>query len=347
MNLSQDITLSDFYRYPPVGEDDWRYMYETARVRTLEGTMLSRVLLADMANAPDFAAAAELLSSTEYAIPSNSTDTQIEQMLLERRAAIRAHFAELMLDEELVQLLRAREDFANMRLAIRRLVTEKPLGLDYSNEGAVPAAEFEDILQQENYERLPDYLQDTVEAAVLGYYENKDIRRIDYNIDKMHYQWRIQRAEELGCIFCTSYGRVQVDLYNIKTMLRLKMAERDEKEFFFGSGFVDVDKFIQGLAVPYESISGLFFATPYYEAVEEGVRYLKQEQSFLKLEQQCDDYLMGFLKTTREITAGAQPVIAYFLMKEAEIRAVRMVLTGKKNSLTSKLILDRLGNWHS
>lgn len=347
MDLIQDITLSDFYRYPPVGEDDWRYMYETARVRTLEGTMLSRAILTDMANAPDFASAAELLSSTEYAIASNSTDVQIEQMLLERRAGIRAQFAELMLDEDLVQLMRAREDFANMRLAIRRLVTEKPLGLDYSNDGSVPAAEFEDILQQENYERLPEYLQDTVEAAVLGYYENKDIRRIDYGIDRMHYQWRIQRAEELGSVFCASFGRIQVDLYNIRTMLRLKMAQRDEKEYFFGSGFVDVDKFVQGLAAPYESVSALFFATPYYDVIEEGVRYLRSEQSFLKLEQQCEDYLMGFLKTTREIAAGPQPVIAYFLTKEAEIRAVRMVLTGKKNTLTSKLILDRLGNWHS
>jgi V/A-type H+-transporting ATPase subunit C len=347
MDLIEDITLSDFYRYPPVGEDDWRYMYEAAKVRALEGTMLSRALLADMANAPDFAAAAELLSSTEYVIASNSTDAQIEQMLLERRTAIRALFAELMIDEEMMQMMRVREDFANMRLAIRRVVTEKPLGLDYSNEGSVPAEEFEDILQQENYERLPEYLQDAVESAVLGYYENKNIRRIDYGIDKVHYAWRISRAQELGSVFCVSRSRIRVDLYNICTMLRLKMAERDEREFFFDGGFVDTDKFVQGLAAPYESISGLFFATPYYEIIEEGIRYLRSEQSFLKLEQQCEDYMMNFLKSTKEIAAGPQPVIAYFLTKEAEIRAVRMVLTGKKNGLTSKLILDRLGNWHS
>jgi V/A-type H+-transporting ATPase subunit C len=347
MSLCEDITLSDFYRTPPVGEEDWRYMYETAKVRTLEGVMLSRGLLADMANAADFAAAAELLSSTEYAVPSNSTDAQIEQMLLERRTAIRDLFAGLMLDEEMVQMMRAREDFANMRLAIRRLVTEKPLGLDYSNEGGVPAEEFEDILRQENYERLPEYLQDAVEAAVLGYYENKDIRRIDYGIDKVHYAWRIRRAEELGSVFCVSRSRIRVDLYNICTMLRLKSAERDEKEFFFSGGFVDTDKFVQGLAAPYESVSALFFATPYYEIIEEGIRYLRSEHSFLKLEQQCEDYMMSFLRSTKEIAAGPQPVIAYFLMKEAEIRAVRMVLMGKKNALTPKLILDRLGSWHS
>ena len=52
---------------------------------------------------------------------------------------------------------------------------------------------------------------------------------------------------------------------------------------------------------------------------------------------------MGFLKTTTQITAGPQPVIAYLLMKENEIRQVRLILTAKKNALETRLILDRLG----
>lgn len=345
MTQVDDITLSDFYRYPPVGEDNWDYMYASAKVRALEIGLISRGTLADMINAADFATAAEMLSSTEYAIAPGSTDAQIEQMLQERRTAIRALFADLMQDSELVRTLQAREDFANMRLAIRRLVTDRPMGLDYSNEGSVPAEEFEDILRQENYERLPDYLQEAVEAAVLGYYENKDIRKIDYGIDSVEFQWRLSKAVESGNVFFISYARLLIDLYNIKTMLRLKAAEREEREHFFDGGFVDTDKFVQGLQAPYESISAMFYATPFYELIEEGVRYLRSDQSFLRLEQQCEDYLMGFLKSTREIAAGPQPVIAYFLMKEAEIRTLRMVLTGKKNGLSSRLLLDRLGSW--
>ncbi|MHC4374258.1 MAG: hypothetical protein ACYSO0_05265 [Planctomycetota bacterium] len=34
-------------------------------------------------------------------------------------------------------------------------------------------------------------------------------------------------------------------------------------------------------------------------------------------------------------------------MKEAEVRTVRMMLTGKKNGLSPQLILDRLGEWMS
>ena len=43
------------------------------------------------------------------------------------------------------------------------------------------------------------------------------------------------------------------------------------------------------------------------------------------------------------ITAGPQPVIAYLLLKENEIRTVRLILTAKKNFLDTKLIMDRIG----
>jgi V/A-type H+-transporting ATPase subunit C len=336
----------DFYRYPPIGPEDWRYAYPAAKVRVLELSMIPRGTFVDMANAGSFTAAVELLAGTEYAIDPKAASDEIEQMLMARRTESRQLFADLILDKEIVTFLRAREDFANMKLAIRRVVTGKPLGLDYSNEGNVPAEEFEEIFEQENYERLPGYLQDAVEGAVLGYYENKDIPRIDHEIDRVQAAWRIQQAVELKDTFCLSLMRLRIDLDNIRTMLRLKMAEReDQTKFFLSGGFVDIEKCIQGLGVGLEAIGALFFATPYYDLLEASIPYLRNQKSFLKLEKECEDYVKGFLKTTRSIAAGPQPVIAYFLMKEAEIRTVRMVLTGKKNGLDAKLILDRLGEW--
>ncbi|MHC5199357.1 MAG: V-type ATPase subunit, partial [Planctomycetota bacterium] len=107
----------DFYRYPPVGPEDWRYAYSTAKVRVLELAMVPRGTFVDMANAASFAEAAELLAGSEYAVDANADSAQIEQMLMARRTETRAMFADLMLDEDIVTFLRAREDFANMRLA--------------------------------------------------------------------------------------------------------------------------------------------------------------------------------------------------------------------------------------
>jgi hypothetical protein len=47
-----------FCRYPPVGEDDWRYSYEVARVRALETRMLTQAAFLEMANTERFEAAA-------------------------------------------------------------------------------------------------------------------------------------------------------------------------------------------------------------------------------------------------------------------------------------------------
>jgi V/A-type H+-transporting ATPase subunit C len=341
--LSNDV---DFYRYPPVGTDDWRYAYATARVRSLELNMLSRSVFVDMANAATFADAVELLNGTEYALDAKADTERLEQMLLERRTEIRRLFGELIQNEGIEAFLRAREDFANMRLAVRRVVTGRKLGLDYSDDGNVPAAEFEEIFEQENYERFPEYLQEAVEAAVLGYYESHDVRRIDYEIDRVQASWRVRQAQKLQSEFGLSLMRIRIDLTNIRTMLRLKMADRQEETgYFLPDGFVSIDRFRQGLEAGLEALGPLFYSTPYYELLELSIPYLKSEQSFLKLEKECEDYVKGFLKTTRSIAAGPQPVIAYFLMKEAEIRTVRMVLTGKKNNLPPQLIQDRLGEW--
>ncbi len=333
----------DFYRYPPVGDEDWRYAFATARIRCLEAAMLSRAAMLDVANTESFGSAMDLLSGSEYAMAGGVNNFgQVEQMLLERRSEVREMFIDLMLDEPLVGLLRAREDFANMRLAIRRVVTERPIGSDYSDFGSVPAEEFEEAFEQENYSRFPLYLQEAVEMAVLGYYAEKDIRRIDYEIDKYEAQYRIETAWQLDNEFLLSLFRVKIDLGNIRTMLRLKLADSDERSVFLPGGFVEIERFVHAIDIGYEAIAPLFYATPYYEVVDGGVGYLTAEKSFLRLERLCQEYLGGFLQTTRILAAGPQPVIAYLLMKEAEIRTVRMLLTAKRNGMDAKLILDRL-----
>ncbi len=248
MKLNQEQGLIDFYRYPAIGAEDWRYVWATAQVRVLETLMLTRGTLLNMADAPDLGGAVELLGSTEYALTGRGSGlAQIEEMLLGRRGAVRELFIDLMLDSELAEILKAREDFANMRLAVRRVVTERPVGTDYSDAGSVPAEQFEEIFEQEDYGRFPEYLQDAVEEAILGYYQKKDIRQIDYGIDKVASAYVLKTAESLGSVFLLSLFRTRIDLTNIRTMLRLKMAERDERNLFIRGGFVGIDRFLHGL----------------------------------------------------------------------------------------------------
>jgi V/A-type H+-transporting ATPase subunit C len=346
MNYASQQAILDFYTYPPIGGDDWRYTHQSARVRALEMQMLSRVALQDMANAENFDQALDMLGAGEYALgQAGRSFAEMENTLQLRRVAVRELFCALCIDEPIVELFKTRDDFSNLRLAVRRVVAGKAIGTDYSDWGNADAEDFEQAFEEQDHSRseiLPDYMRQAVDQAVLAYYQNKDIRQIDYTIDDFQAQYNLEKAIELDSLFLLGLSRIQIDLNNIRTMLRLKFTKSEERKCFLPGGYVEIERLLKGLDTGYEALAPLFFATPYLQVVEIGAAYLMSDGSFLKLERQCEDYTMGYLKTTSQITAGPQPVIAYLLLKENEIRTVRLILTAKKNNLETKLILDRI-----
>jgi V/A-type H+-transporting ATPase subunit C len=334
--------LIDFFRYPPIGEDDWNYAFETAQARALETHMISRATFVDMANAADFEEAAEFLRPTEYALP-NGAISALDGILMARRSFLREQFAGWMHNKRILALFKARDDFANLRLAVRRAMTKKPIGGDYSSDGNFPPEQLAEVFENEKYEMLPRYMAEAAERAVVMYYGDKDIRSIDYAIDAAQAEHELTEAHKLKNEFLLGLFRIKTDLANIRTMMRLRFRQAEQRNVFLPGGYVERDKLLRGLEAAGDGLAAVFFATPYFEIVQAGAAYAASEKSFLKIEQQCDDYLAGFLHTTISVAVGPQPVMAYFLAKEREIRTVRLVLTARKNQLSPKLILDRIG----
>jgi len=336
-------TLFEFLTYPTVGTDDWRYTAQSAHVRVMEMQLLTRATLLDMANAPDFATAVASMGGGAYALPSGTVRMEdVQSVLLDARRSVRDLFADWMLDESVVALFKSRDDFANLRLALRRVLTDRPVGTDYSSDGNVAPDVLEQVFEEENYALFPDYLSEVTEQAILAYYQDKKIPLIDHIIDRYEAEYKMAEARRIGEPFLVNLFRLQIDLSNIRTVLRLKHIDAEQRNVLLPGGFVEIDRLRQALELGYEALGQLFFATPYHRVVDVGAGYLASDESFLKIEQQGDEYLTGYLKATAQITAGPQPVIAYLLLKEHEIRTVRLILTAKKNGLDTKLILDRI-----
>jgi V/A-type H+-transporting ATPase subunit C len=306
--------------------------------------MLTKGTLVDMAGAENYDSAVEILSGSEYAPPQDSSGLlDMENVLLTQRSAVRKLFAELMIDRQIAELAMVRDDFANLRLALRRKLTEKPIGVDYSDDGNIPAEDFEHIFEEENYEPLPYHMKEAIEDAVLAYYQNRDIRQVDYALDRKHYEYKLQKADESKNVFMTELFKMQIDLINIRTMLRLKFTGSPLRDVFLEGSYIDTHRLRHAADSDYEAIKILFASTQYSDVVETGINYIVSNSSFLMLEQKCEEHLTGYLKLTDLITAGPQPVIAYLLMKEGEIRTLRLILTAQKNGLDKELILDRIG----
>ena len=59
-------------------------------------------------------------------------------------------------------------------------------------------------------------------------------------------------------------------------------------------------------------------------------------------ERMCDDALTDYLAQSRQIPFGEEVVIGYLYSKEAEITAVRIILSGRMAGLDAETIRSRL-----
>jgi len=125
-------------------------------------------------------------------------------------------------------------------------------------------------------------------------------------------------------------------------MMRQKFRGIEERDAFLPGGYIEKARLVQCLDIGYEAMGGHFSATPYHYVVESGAAYLQKEKSFLKLEAASDEHLLGFLKTTRYITSDISPIIAYLLLKEHEIKMIRLVTAANKALINTDTVLDRI-----
>ncbi|MBU1260840.1 MAG: V-type ATPase subunit [Planctomycetes bacterium] len=344
MNTVEQQNILHFSLYPPLGEEDWRYTFATAQVKSLSEKFFDSAFFAELTNSGSFAEAVELLGGTDYAVSASASNEEIEKLLCDRRREAKKLICQLLLDEKIIEFLQARSDFANMRLAIRRLVLEKPLGspTDYCDRGNIPVDQFELVFEQEDYAALPRYLQEAVEAGVLGYYKNKNVRDIDIAIDKVEAEFQLENAKQAGSVFLVELMKMHTDITNIRTMMRLKFTEMSDRDVFMPGGYIDSARLSQMIDIGYDGLAHAFAATPYYAILEAGAGYMQSNNSFLKLEAAVERHFLGFLKNADQITAGHQPIVAYLFRKEQEIRMVRMVLACKKAQIEPNVINDRI-----
>jgi V/A-type H+-transporting ATPase subunit C len=342
MALETEQSRFDFNTYPSAGETDWKYVQAVAQIRAIEDNLFTKQFFTELTNAKDFKELCDMLAGTDYAFSVSMTEEEIEQLLSARRMETRKFVEQLIDNEEINKILNVKTDFSNLRLAIRRLVTEKPLGKDYLSQGNVGPEQFELAFGEEDYSNLPDFLQNDVEAAVLAYYKNKNVRDIDLEIDRAEAEFLTKNAGQAQNIFLLELFRMQIDLTNIRTMMRQKIRNIDEREAYLPGGYIEKSRLIQCMDIGLEALANHFFATPYFHLIESGAMYLQKHNSFLKLEAACDEHLLGYLKTTRYIPAGIQPLIAYLLFKEHEIRMVRLVTAGIKAFIKPDAMLDRI-----
>jgi V/A-type H+-transporting ATPase subunit C len=168
---------------------------------------------------------------------------------------------------------------------------------------------------------------------------------MDIAIDRFMFAHFLDVAASYGAVYVNAIVRTWIDLANIRTFMRarfLGMESRSLQGMLFEGGFTNLEDFTQTFALPLEEVLPRFAFSPYKRIIEVGGTTLEAQKSFVSLEREIDSYLVSFLRLARYFTFGLEIVLAYALVRQNEIRAMRVILAAKDKGLTGDVIKERI-----
>ena len=336
---------------PSYDDGDTRYAYAVGRIRTLEARLLDGQRVERLVEAKDFEETFSILRETDYGEEFGEERVaslqEIEQVLQIKREGAYRTFTELCLDEEVRELILSTQDYQNIKVLIKASVTGEDPDFALSRFGILSGEKIKRIFKEGRSQGFSTHLQKAVEAGLS--YDTPEW--IDIAVDHEMFRFWSARAKEVGNDFILGFIQLILDLENIQTFFRIRRGEGGlsflEKALFFNGWGEDTmslhrDRFLKAFESPWEGISSYFFATPYERVLREGGEYLERKGSFASLEKLCDDCRMEYLRSTRRMTFGVEPVIAYLFAKENELKILRLIFLGKLYGITQERIRERL-----
>lgn len=318
------------------------YAYAVGRVRGLERRLLARADFARLLDAPTLDAAVSLLADTAYG-PRLSLAPWREALRAEERAAQDA-LDELDGEGTLAALFRSRHDFHNLKVFLKAKRAGAVAEPALSDAGRVPRAAFERAFG-EDAERLPEPLESARSRAEAAYERAATPVALDAAVDQVQARAFVDAFRSRGVPFLTAWLAIRSDAVNLQAAVRLKWAGEDPRilrEYVLPGGTIAPERLREIEEEPIESVAARLAATPYGRVLDEGIAALRAGGGFARLASRFEALEAEHLARARWEPFGPEPVVAYVLLKEIEIRALRMVLIGKANGIEAERLRETL-----
>jgi V/A-type H+-transporting ATPase subunit C len=336
-----------FIKYPDFVGADSKYAYAAGRIRALETRLLDRQRLERMLDSESAEAALRSLQDSDYGqyLADVGSAAEYERMLESEREAVYELFRRLCLDEDALSIYFSRFDFHNIRVLAKDKVNHRHSEGLLSNHGELEPRAMREIFEEERLDQLPEHLARASAEALEASRTTGGSRLLDITVDRSQHAHQLALAVRLSNDFLTNLLRLSADIRNILTLYRVKWLGEDYKLYHsavLDGGFLEKDRLRAAFHEPWESVPSRFAVTPYAEVIEAGGSAVVNKGAFAMLEKGADDYIMGYLRLTKTVTFGLEPLYSYLLVKESELKSIRMIMVGKLYGIPPERIRERL-----
>lgn len=318
------------------------YAYSLGRIRSLEIHILDYTDFLNMSNS-DIKDLPKILVESDFSMDINLllNENTFEKILNKQKNNVFNLMDELIPDKKIKNALRKEYDFYNVKILLLEKIFDVKITEPLST-GNITPERLRYIFSEEKYDLLPDELRVAVQKAISVYYEKKEKRFIDYVFDKAYLDYM--------CVFSyppflQDYYMILTDISNLLSLIRIKYFDEDKSVLRFiisEKGYISYEFLNYLSTIDINMIPQEMKRWVYYKALEEGIRYLSEKNSFVRLENLLKKLLLEYLDTTRYLSLGPEPVITYIIKKLIEIKNIRLILIGKFYKVKSEEIIERI-----
>lgn len=322
---------------------DTDYLFLSSRLRAMENNLLTQGRMERMLDAPTAEDAAKVLVECGYQELSRVDVDSVNQMLAQARDAVMADMAHCAPDPRMVDVFQIKYDYHNAKVLLKSEARGEAPERLLVDAGRLPGKVLAAAVAEGRFQDLPPILGKAIQAAreLLG--ATKDPQQADFLLDQAYFQEMEALAQATGSPFLQGYVRLQVDVANLRSLVRvIRMGKDGEflKTVLFQGGSLDLRRLVAA-AEGNTGIEEIYAASNLAEAAALG-QTAANGGSLTAFEKACDNALMAYLAGAKRVAFGEQPLIAYLAAKDSEFTTVRIILTGRLAGLSSDVIRERL-----
>jgi len=326
---------------------DNRYIYSVARTRVLETKLLDKNKIEQMIEAKDAQEVIKVLSETDYAdgLTQIKDVEEYEYLLLNEMIKTYSYIKEVSPDPILSTIFLLKYDVHNLKVLFKSDILKQNNDHLLMNVGNISVSKMKDMFKDEDFRELQLELQVGVNAVLESLETAPNPQEIDILLDQALFSAIFAKINQINSPFLMEYFKAQVDLSNIKTFIRIKYMGfgRDYlTKVILKEGLLSLSFFEQIFDEPISSLSEKMQFSKYSQVVSEGIESYLSTNNLTKYEKLADNYSLDLAKVGKYIAFGLEPLVAYLLARETEIKIIRIIMVGKINRLSIEMIRERV-----
>lgn len=318
-----------------------QYIYAVTRVHIAEQGLLSRQDMETLISAGTAGEVFRLLADKGWGTAETPAG-DVEALLDAETRKTWDLIEELAGEVQPFNVFRYKNDYHNLKAAIKLAYTandEADKSHYFLPYGTVEIERIVQAANEHDFSKLPEGMAEAGREAYEVLARTGNGQLSDMAVDTAALVAIYAAGKKAGSEVLRRYAEITVDAANIKAAVRASHMGKS-REFLeraiAPAGTLDHRALIDAAASGPDAIYHLLAASRYSGAVD------ALQESMAAFERWCDDEMIRMIRPQRTNYFGLEPLAAFILGRENEIRMVRLILSAKINKLSDDALRERL-----